>query len=55
MLHLCRNQVVGFYEQNVWKDLWKSEILSKDAGHRRDSETMQCLLESSPYLRPCVY
>ena len=32
MLHLCRNQVVGFYWQNVWKTLWKSDILSKDAG-----------------------
>ena len=27
MFHLCRNQVVGFYKQNVWKHLWKSDIL----------------------------
>lgn len=33
----------------------KSDSLSKDAGHRRDSETMQCLLESGLYLRHCVY
>ena len=31
MFHLCRNQVVGFYEQNVWKHLCKSDILRKDA------------------------
>ena len=29
MLYLCRNQVVGFYQQNVWKHLWKGDILSK--------------------------
>ena len=28
---LRRNQEVGFYEQNVWKHLWKKDILSKDA------------------------
>ena len=33
MFHQCRNQVAGFYKQNVWKYLWKSNILSKDAGH----------------------
>ena len=32
MFDLCRNQVVGFYYQNVWKHLWKRDILSKDAG-----------------------
>ena len=34
MFHLRINQVVGFYLQNVWKHLWKSDILSKDTGHR---------------------
>ena len=37
MFRLCRNQVVGFYKENVWKTLWKSDILSKDAGHRTAS------------------
>ena len=34
MFHLRMNQVIGFYKQNVSKHLWKSKILSKDAGHR---------------------
>ena len=32
MFHLRINQVVGFYLQNVWKHLWKSDIVIKDAG-----------------------
>ena len=32
MFHLWINQVVGFSQQNVWKHLRKSDILSKDAG-----------------------
>ena len=31
MPHVCRNQVVDFYQQNVLKHLWKSGILIKDA------------------------
>ena len=32
MFHVWRNQLVGFYKQNVWKKhLWKSDILTKDA------------------------
>ena len=30
MFHLCRNQAVGFYKQNVWKTPVESDILSKD-------------------------
>ena len=32
MFHLWINEVVGFSQQNIWKQLWKSDILSKDAG-----------------------
>ena len=32
MFHLCKNKVVGFYLQNVWKAPKESGILSKDAG-----------------------
>ena len=33
MLHVWKNQLVEFYMENVWKKyLWKSDILSKDAG-----------------------
>ena len=33
MFDLCRNQVAGFYYQMFYyKHLWKSDILSKDAG-----------------------
>ena len=31
MFCLCRNQVVGFHWQNVWKTPGKSDILNKDA------------------------
>ena len=37
MFHLWINQVVGFYQQNVWKTPAESNILSKDAGHRHAS------------------
>ena len=37
MFHFYRFQVVGFYKQNVWKHPWKSDILSKDAGHEPTS------------------
>ena len=32
MFHLRRNQVVGFTSKMFEKHLWKSDILSKDAG-----------------------
>ena len=32
MFDLCRNQVVGFTSKMFEKHLWKSDILSKDAG-----------------------
>ena len=34
MFHLRTNQVVGFTSKMFEKHLWKSDILSKDAGHR---------------------
>ena len=34
MFHLRTNQVVGFTSKMFEKHLWKSEILSKDVGHR---------------------
>ena len=38
MVHLCRNQVVGIWQKPTSKmfekPLWKTDILSKDAGHR---------------------
>ena len=34
MFHLCKNQVVGFHLQNVWKTPKESGILSKDAGRQ---------------------
>ena len=35
MFHLRRNQVVGFTSKMFEKHLWKSDILSKYAGHRQ--------------------
>ena len=32
MLQLWKNQGVRFYYKNVLKNLWKSDILSKDTG-----------------------
>ena len=54
MFHLCRNQVVGFYEKNVWKYLWKSDILRKDAALLKMSLFRRCfsnnLLVKTNYL-----
>ena len=35
MFRLCGNQVVGFTSKMFEKHLWKSDILSKYAGHRQ--------------------
>ena len=45
MFHLRINQVVGFYQQNIWKkDLWKCDILSKDPPGNRSASLLKMSL-----------
>ena len=47
MFHSCRNQVVGFYSKMFEIHLWKSDILSKDAGRWPKLNTLTILAKVS--------
>ena len=49
MFHLWINQVVGFTSKMFEKHLWKSDILSKDAG-RWPASLLKKLLVKTNYL-----